>query len=64
MKIRIPLFRCPECGEPLFDGDTAYRIGDRLYCCACVQGGLTVCRRPSRKAEPTGKAGRNHAGKN
>ena len=64
MRIRIPLCRCPECGEPLFDGDTAYRLGERLYCCACVRRGLTVCRKPVLSGESYwGRRGDGDAGK-
>ena len=35
---------CNECGEALYDGDTAYRLDGRYYCAACVDDGLTVVR--------------------
>ena len=36
--------RCKECGEALYDGDTAYRLGERYYCTSCVDDALTVVR--------------------
>lgn len=33
-----PIFDyCEECGEPIYDGDEYYHIGDKNYCEACVQ---------------------------
>ena len=40
-----PFARCSECGEPLYDGDTAYVLEERYYCTSCVDDGLVVCRR-------------------
>ena len=40
-----PVARCRGCGEPLYDGDTAYVLDGRYYCTSCVDDGFTVCRR-------------------
>ena len=37
--------RCRECGEAIYDGDTAYKLGGRYYCTSCVDDSLTVARR-------------------
>ena len=31
---------CAECGDILREGDTAYLLGERLYCPPCVRGSL------------------------
>ena len=36
--------RCRLCREPLYDGDTAYRLGAVLICPTCVDDALIVCR--------------------
>ena len=40
--------RCEECGEALFDGDSAYLLGENYYCTACVDDSLTVVRHSGR----------------
>ena len=37
--------RCRECGEALYDGDTAYLLGGKYYCVSCVDDSMTVCRK-------------------
>lgn len=35
-----PLYgECEVCGEPIYDGDECYELGDHLYCEACVHRG-------------------------
>ncbi len=41
---RKPVIRCEECGEQMFDGDTAYRLAGKPYCPGCVEDGLVICR--------------------
>lgn len=36
--------KCRECGETLYDGDTAYKLNDAYYCPGCVSDSLIVCR--------------------
>lgn len=33
---------CAECGDILREGDTAYFLGERLYCPSCVRSSLTA----------------------
>ena len=30
---------CDECGEPIYDGDRYYKIGEAAYCEDCVERG-------------------------
>ena len=33
---------CEECGEEIYDGDECYKIGDHIFCEACVKGGYRI----------------------
>ena len=44
--------RCQICREPLYDGDTADRLGAVLICPACVDDALIVCRPFEPESEP------------
>lgn len=37
-------YNCDACGEPLYDGDTAYSLVGMMFCPACVNAALTVFR--------------------
>ncbi len=34
------VYKCEECGEPIYEGDFYYRVGDHKFCEACVDGSL------------------------
>ena len=35
--------RCCECGEPLYEGDTAYAVLGKVQCPGCVRDGEYIC---------------------
>ncbi|MBQ8370642.1 MAG: hypothetical protein IJ497_07135 [Clostridia bacterium] len=39
------LHHCRTCEEPIYDGDTAYRLGSVWYCPACIDNGRQTARR-------------------
>ena len=34
--------QCDECGEDIYEGETAYRLGGKTYCSSCVEDGATA----------------------
>lgn len=33
----FPMYKCAECGEDLYVGNTAYKIGESYYCEDCCE---------------------------
>ena len=31
-------YYCDECGEPIYDGEIYYKIGEDFYCEECING--------------------------
>ena len=36
------IFRCDECGESIYEGDTYYRIGDSIICDECIREAKSI----------------------
>ncbi len=39
-EVGMPPYFCDACGRPLYVGDTAYAIEERVYCAECVEDGI------------------------
>lgn len=45
------IYHCADCGNPLYDGDTAYSLLGTKFCAGCVERSLIVCREPEDEPE-------------